>query len=944
MRLCARTLSILAALCVPLLAHAGTVLYVSDPVRPGETVMVIGDGFQDVKSVRLVRLSDGDPGKPGAAIPTTPGAIEVRNLQPRPQSLKFVIPASQLAGVFRAEVTDPTGKCAFLVNVAQPVWLQGDTGVTATPGGSIRAFGRCLAISKHVPSFYLRGPRGERHIAATEATEWDARAKLPADLPEGDYTVWLHNGCGGPAGWSAPLTIAVQREKPWPKTVYNVRDLGADGTGSIDSTEAVKEALARCAKAGGGVVYFPRGRYMVTATLEIPRSTVLRGEARELVNVFWPDSDKPLVRLLSATNSIGVEDLTFYASNYQHFLVTEQGKPDSGDVHVRRIRFRGDPYRGHPTPEQVNERFTKSLALSTGGGDSLCLGGRNVEVTDSDIYGAGRCLYLSGGRGANIARNTLYNGRWGWYCISGSDGVVFEDNRIIGADLMSTGGGLNCLDGSKVSQNVFYARNKLSKMYGWDREAMTSDAGGGTYYGALASADANSVTLAEDPKSGDKGWIGAALFILDGKGRGQYRIIRAFAGRRVEVDKPWQVTPDTTSRVTVTMLQRNYMFIGNSFSDAGIAIQMYGMSIGNIAAGNTCERAGGYHNHGMDYMGVQPSWYVQWLDNEIAEGNQEGVSHLGVLAIPPSGNFADCLTLGCVVRRNRLRNNAGIEVGAFNAGFPKPIVQDVIVEHNIVENADTGIIIRRSSAGVLTRENDCRGCVKGTEDEEALLAAFEKRRQELLKDPGPIAYWSFDALKGKVIPDVTGHGLDAHPDGAVTLVDGVKGKAASFDGKSLLRCDQGPLLNLDTFTLSAWIKPSVVPGRWGILAKRGSHEAAPFVLGIMYGAISFEATNFEDGKWSWNFNSPPVIKPNVWQHIAAVVQEGKGVTLYYNGKAVATHEHAGKVTPNGSDLMIGKEVWGGDPPSADKPGFYTGLIDEVKIWARALTAEEVAGE
>jgi hypothetical protein len=43
-------------------------------------------------------------------------------------------------------------------------------------------------------------------------------------------------------------------------------------------------------------------------------------------------------------------------------------------------------------------------------------------------------------------------------------------------------------------------------------------------------------------------------------------------------------------------------------------------------------------------------------------------------------------------------------------------------------------------------------------------------------------------------------------------------------------------------------------------------------------------------------------------------------------------------------LILGKDAWGGDPPKGDTPGFYAGLLDEFKVWARALTPEEVKAE
>jgi len=55
------------------------------------------------------------------------------------------------------------------------------------------------------------------------------------------------------------------------------------------------------------------------------------------------------------------------------------------------------------------------------------------------------------------------------------------------------------------------------------------------------------------------------------------------------------------------------------------------------------------------------------------------------------------LTRCTVIRRNRLHNNARIEVGGF--------CEDVVIEHNSVENRDVGISVEETAKGVLLREN-----------------------------------------------------------------------------------------------------------------------------------------------------------------------------------------------------------------------------------------------
>jgi hypothetical protein len=148
-----------------------------------------------------------------------------------------------------------------------------------------------------------------------------------------------------------------------------------------------------------------------------------------------------------------------------------------GHVRIQRLRARASIYLGHLKLEEVDQRLRKSLHISTGWSDVLRLGGEHLVVVDNDFYGSGRSLYLSKPRDAYVARNNFYNGRKEWYSLSGVDRLIFEDNKIIGADLMASGGGINTPSETAYSQNVFFARNKLSLIHGWDREAMTSDGG-----------------------------------------------------------------------------------------------------------------------------------------------------------------------------------------------------------------------------------------------------------------------------------------------------------------------------------------------------------------------------------------------------------------------------------------------------------------------------------
>ena len=198
------------------------------------------------------------------------------------------------------------------------------------------------------------------------------------------------------------------------------------------------------------MLYFPRGTYRVTRTIELPRFTTLRGEGTELVVLNWPDRQDPLPALVRGTNSFAVEQITLYAANHVDVIVGDTGRPAGGGQ-------RGAA-RGAGAGEHVPPRFGLERIL----GGSL-EGGRRQALRGGP-YGAGRTLCGSAERtsrsptaistGAAV-RSSSAACAAGWWratpsptgagagiCIGGSDGLIFEDNVVQGGDLMSTGGGL----------------------------------------------------------------------------------------------------------------------------------------------------------------------------------------------------------------------------------------------------------------------------------------------------------------------------------------------------------------------------------------------------------------------------------------------------------------------------------------------------------------------
>jgi len=270
---------------------------------------------------------------------------------------------------------------------------------------------------------------------------------------------------------------------------------------------------------------------------------VLRGEAMALVSLYWPDFEKPPAELISGAD-FGIEALSVYCQNHRNVIADAAV---SKRMFLRHVRIRANAYfmveeagkefRGHRGPASHKEC-----------GAAVLLRGTNFEITDCDIYATNYGVRIMKAKTGIIARNRIsYGGRG--YSLENTERLIFEDNLVTGNNLLAIGNDITTF-WSNFCRHIYYARNHVQQMFGADREMMTLDAGGGAYFGAIATASGNQLTLAADPVFHDYApkphtdWTGAAVQILDGKGAGQYRFVTANKGREWQVDRPWTVVPD----------------------------------------------------------------------------------------------------------------------------------------------------------------------------------------------------------------------------------------------------------------------------------------------------------------------------------------------------------------------------------------------------------------
>lgn len=167
------------------------------------------------------------------------------------------------------------------------------------------------------------------------------------------------------------------------------------------------------------------------------------------------------------------------------------------------------------------------------------------------------------------------------------------------------------------------------------------------------------------------------------------------------------------------------------------------------------------------------------------------------------------------------------------------------------------------------------------------------------------------------------------------FLDGRVGKAIYCDGSSDLIGISDNFQLLDSFTVMAWIKTETIDREWQtIFCKFPSGISPPFWFGLYYGKVYFDITDANG--YNWVFNSNSSIEPNKWYHISWVGDPDKGYIYINGGEFDSSKPELPPVSESSDIVTIGAQVSGNGPKNN-----YEGWIDDLRVYNRALTKEEI---
>jgi len=296
--------------------------------------------------------------------------------------------------------------------------------------------------------------------------------------------------------------------------------------------------------------------------------------------------------------------------------------------------------------------------------------------------------------------------------------------------------------------------------------------------------------------------------------------------------------------------------------------------------------------------------------------------------------LSGCLKIDAVSKNQIYLRNCG--KGVITNNSLSVFIDDVKVEHSLEEIGEdqTGTV---NISGLWQFSMD-RHNLKLTNGAAFVQALIEL---EPNKD-GLVGYWSFDEGSGNKVYDKSGNGNDGTllPSGSGPVwTTGKFGSALSFDGVDDYVTSM-PTYSLNDaalhYTVAIWFKGSMQNEYWkGIVGKPGRNYN--IWLGGSDGNSPYIHHRFHTTA-STNDNCPNLVGV-VWDdwNFVIITNDGSTCQTYIfnkNGKFYTQRAFAASLISDDSALQIGRNLDGSNS------NYFNGIIDEVRIWNKALTPDQ----
>lgn len=209
--------------------------------------------------------------------------------------------------------------------------------------------------------------------------------------------------------------------------------------------------------------------------------------------------------------------------------------------------------------------------------------------------------------------------------------------------------------------------------------------------------------------------------------------------------------------------------------------------------------------------------------------------------------------------------------------------------------------------------------------------------------------WNFENIANRTCTEPSTGIIDTI-EGNAESAPGVAGKGVRLDGFTtrIIR-DSGNVKSPGhAFTVEAWVSLGEYPWNWCPVITTEATEVQGYRL--MIGPLGQAALEVAvEERWITCASAQEILPLRKWMHLVGVCRDGKDLSLYVNGTLAASLTLNGAVThAKKSPVFIGMGAAPGNPsdiirPWGTRPAFFglDGIIDEVKVFAGAMTVEHI---
>jgi len=212
-------------------------------------------------------------------------------------------------------------------------------------------------------------------------------------------------------------------------------------------------------------------------------------------------------------------------------------------------------------------------------------------------------------------------------------------------------------------------------------------------------------------------------------------------------------------------------------------------------------------------------------------------------------------------------------------------------------------------------------------------------RQQYLWPNRLIAWWKFDAQDTQRVHDHSGSDLHGRFVGDACIVsDPERGEVLSLDGKGdSVDCGQDVRFNpTDTLSICAWIKPRVFNKKHQALVSNGDRgwilNRQAYTNHMQFVCFGIRKAEPQGSAWA-DLGGHGEVGDGCWHHLVGVY-DGARLSVYLDGEPDATVAATGRVRTNDRPVFIGEN-------SEETNREWDGLIDDVRLYSYALSAEEI---